>query len=83
MLKSEFLKSSLLVWILVPSTAIFIHFATVRTLFESAAMDSLMRITLESMVMALNVLHYFLDAKIYQFKNPEVKDSIAPLFRSA
>lgn len=83
MLKSEFLNSSFLLWIIVPCTAIFIHYVTVRTLFESTAVDSLVRIGIESTVMALIVLHYFLDAKIYQFKNPEVKGLVAPLFRSA
>ncbi len=83
MLKSEFLNSSFLLWIIVPCTAFFIHYVTVRTLFESTAVDSLVRIGIESTVMIVNVLHYFLDAKIYQFKNQEVKDSVAPLFRSA
>lgn len=75
--------TSFFLWVAVPLTALFIHYSTVISMFDNLKLSFLSRVMIESTVMGLNVLHYFLDAKIYQFKSVEVKQKISPLFRTA
>ena len=76
-------RSTLWLWIAVPGTALFIHYKTVSMLMPDYRLDENLIIVLESVVLGLNILHFFLDAKLYQFKNREVRENIAPLFEVA
>lgn len=68
-------------WVLLPLAAIFIHFSfLVNLLGTDKYVPTVAFSVVESLVMGFNFLHFFLDARIYQFKNREVYEKVSSLF---
>lgn len=67
-------------FILVPATAIFFHNSFLLDQFNLRPLNSSFLIFLDSILMGLNLLHFFIDAKIYQFSNSEVREKVSILF---
>lgn len=78
----KFFYSTVLLFTLIPAASLLLHARYVLNFF-SISLDGHSNIavmSIESLVVGLNVLHFYVDARIYQFKKLEVHQKIFPLF---
>jgi hypothetical protein len=77
----NYLLSSILLWGFVPLTAVFFHPEVILKLVgQEQFLSSLF--LLKVVMIGLNVTHYYVDARIYRFKDPDIREKIGPLLIS-
>lgn len=75
---SIFLRSTCILFILVPLTALLLHFDYVIDLVNISFSVATINF-IKSTLIGLNFLHYYADARIYRMQDLEVRKNIAPL----